>query len=138
MQVFDLQLKLSSIQEELVSILSTFAKPSEHQTLLVIYATYRDNIYKSVTNEYSSISVPTLKASSTSTDAEKKQALVDLQRVINAIESMVIGSVTQYNSAETVYPNFLRESRADLIANLYSTFQIEYDNLYPTAAPIKP
>lgn len=138
MQVFDLQLKLSSIQEELISILSTFAKPSDYQTLLAIYATYRDNIYKSVTNQYTSISVPTLKGSSTSTDAEKKQALVDLQGVINAIESMVIGSVTQYNSAETVYPNFLRESRADLIANLYSTFEIEYDNLYPTPAPIKP
>lgn len=130
MQVFDLQLKLSSIQEELISILSTFAKPSDYQELLTAYALYRNNIYKAVTSQYSPVTMPILKGGATSTVDEQKQALADLQGVINSIEAMVIGSITESSSNIITYPNTVRESRGALIAKLYETFSIEYDNLY--------
>jgi hypothetical protein len=131
MNAYTAQVKLAEIQDKLITILSTFSKPSDYQDLLIDFADYRDGIYAAVAESFERVTVPILKGTSSSTLDQQKQALNDLQGVIDSIEMMIPGNISEgFASPQSGYTNRVRLSRAALIASLYTTYQAEYSSLY--------
>lgn len=131
MNAYTAQVKLAEIQDKLITILSTFSKPSNYQDLLIDFADYRDGIYAAVAESFERVTVPILKGTSSSTLDQQKQALNDLQGVIDSIEMMIPGNISEgFASPQSGYTNRVRLSRAALIASLYTTYQAEYSSLY--------
>jgi len=126
MQALAMQTQLVELEKKLSQIIGVFFGPDSYQYVLSDISAYREQVYAAVGEEVD-LNPLSINAIEGTTD-EQLAALSELQGVINAIESMVPGNVSNgYASPNSGYPNALRLARIDLISSLYTAYQSEYD-----------